>query len=349
MLVDRGGLWYRVLSARYGEEAGRLAVGGRRVSSWWRGISRIRDGESTSGSWFAESIARRAGDGRDTFFWTDPWLEGVPLSVRFRRLYDLSLHRTSTVDAICELGWEEGGAAWQWRRQLWAWEEELLAECRNLLLNVVLQPNFSDKWIWRHDIDNGYSVRDAYALLTSTGYQGADATSNLIWHKQVPVKVSLLAWRLFRNRLPTKDNLATRNVIPHDSQLCVNGCGGLETAHHLFLSCLVFAPLWGEVTSWIDISPAAQISLQDHFIQFIHSSGGQRARRSFLQLIWLCCIWVIWHERNNRIFKAKETTIYQMLDKVKAFSLWWLKASNTYVGVNSHMWWSNPFVCMGIN
>jgi len=27
MLVDRGGLWYRVLVVRYGEEAGRLGAG----------------------------------------------------------------------------------------------------------------------------------------------------------------------------------------------------------------------------------------------------------------------------------------------------------------------------------
>ncbi|GAU50875.1 hypothetical protein TSUD_88620 [Trifolium subterraneum] len=152
-----------------------------------------------------------------------------------------------TVDAMCELGWEDGGAAWQWRRQLLAWEEEKLAECRTLLLNVVLQPNISDKWVWRHDINNGYSVRDAYTFLTHAASHGADATPDLIWHKQVPMKVSLLAWRLLRNRLPTKDNLVTRNIIPQDFQLCVHGCGGLETTHHLFLSYSVFAPLWGAV------------------------------------------------------------------------------------------------------
>ncbi|MCI85851.1 receptor-like kinase, partial [Trifolium medium] len=42
MLVDRTFLLYRVLAARYGEEAGRLKAGGRRGSSWWREISRIR-------------------------------------------------------------------------------------------------------------------------------------------------------------------------------------------------------------------------------------------------------------------------------------------------------------------
>lgn len=34
LLVDRGGLWYRVLVARYGEVNGRLEVGGRSISCW---------------------------------------------------------------------------------------------------------------------------------------------------------------------------------------------------------------------------------------------------------------------------------------------------------------------------
>jgi hypothetical protein len=36
MLVDREGLWYRVLVARYGEERGRLCEAGRKGSAWWR-------------------------------------------------------------------------------------------------------------------------------------------------------------------------------------------------------------------------------------------------------------------------------------------------------------------------
>jgi len=44
LLVDRGSLWYRVLVARYGEEYGRLVVGGQSVSSWWREVASIRDG-----------------------------------------------------------------------------------------------------------------------------------------------------------------------------------------------------------------------------------------------------------------------------------------------------------------
>jgi hypothetical protein len=42
MLVDRGGLWFRVLAARYGVDRGRLREAGRRGSSLWREIASIR-------------------------------------------------------------------------------------------------------------------------------------------------------------------------------------------------------------------------------------------------------------------------------------------------------------------
>jgi hypothetical protein len=42
-------MWYRVLAARYGEEVGRLTVGGRSSSVWWREVSRIHDDVSAVG------------------------------------------------------------------------------------------------------------------------------------------------------------------------------------------------------------------------------------------------------------------------------------------------------------
>ncbi|MCI43573.1 protein kinase, partial [Trifolium medium] len=69
---------------------------------------------------FAKGIERRVGNGVETFFWSDPWLGGIPLSVRYRHLFDLSLNKSSTVAVMSDLGWGVGGAAWSWRCQLWA-------------------------------------------------------------------------------------------------------------------------------------------------------------------------------------------------------------------------------------
>jgi len=78
------------------------------------------------------------GNGGHTLFWIDRWVCDVPLQVRFSRLFELLENKLLTVAQMFQLGWEEGGDAWKWRRGLWAWEEELLVECRLLLLSVVL-------------------------------------------------------------------------------------------------------------------------------------------------------------------------------------------------------------------
>jgi hypothetical protein len=38
------------------------------------------------------------------------------------------------------LGWEVGGEAWVWRRELWVWEEKMVNECQALLHDFSL-PN----------------------------------------------------------------------------------------------------------------------------------------------------------------------------------------------------------------
>jgi hypothetical protein len=59
-----------------------------------------------------------------------------------------------------------------------------------------------------------------------------------------------------------------RHIIHPDAGLCVTGCGGVETAHHLFLSCPVFAPLWNLIRSWVGTYSAGPSLLHDHFLQF---------------------------------------------------------------------------------
>ncbi|PNX94360.1 glutamate-gated kainate-type ion channel receptor subunit GluR9 [Trifolium pratense] len=117
-----------------------------------------------------------------------------------------------------------------------------------------------------------------------------DVAENLIWHSQVPLKVSIFAWRLLRDRLPTKVNLVTRGGLSSTAHSCIFGYGEAELAHHLFISCSTVGSLWDLVRSWIGIPLVDFTTLRDHFVQFASSAGGSRARRSFLQLIWLVCV-----------------------------------------------------------
>ena len=173
MLVDREGLWYLVLVARYGEVGGRL--GGRSCSSWWQEVGRIRNGDGgVGGRWFSDSVSRKVGDGTDTLFWYHIWCGGVPLRERFSRLFELAVDKTDIVANMFSLGLVHGGEGWRWRRRLWAWEENVLDECRALLLDVSLFPNITDTWVWLPDPIGGYSVRGAYELLTAIDNSNID-------------------------------------------------------------------------------------------------------------------------------------------------------------------------------
>jgi hypothetical protein len=45
--------------------------------------------------------------------------------------------------------------------------EDLLGECRALLVNVVVHSDVSDRWQWDPNPHEGYTVRGAYQALTS--------------------------------------------------------------------------------------------------------------------------------------------------------------------------------------
>jgi len=90
------------------------------------------------------------------------------------------------------------------------------------------------------------------------------------------------------------------------------------------------------------------LQVTDHFNQFVHATCGYAPRRLFLQLIWFCCIWVIWNERNQRLFANKVNTMVQLLEKVKMYSLRWWKSKNVCFPFGYHLWWQHPLVCLGI-
>ncbi|XP_039687072.1 uncharacterized protein [Medicago truncatula] len=254
-------------------------------------------------------------------FRSDRWIGESPLCVRFRRLFELTENKSMFVADLLSIDSERWGEVWRWRRRLWQWEEELLDECRALLLDVSLNPNVSDSWVWLPDPSGGYTVRGAYSLLISQVPPVADYDLDLVWHKQVPLKVSVFAWRLIRDRLPTRTNLIARRVLSPDMSSRVADCGHPESARHLFLLCDTFGSLWHLVRDWIGCFGVDTDNISYHFLQFTHLIGGGAARRSFMQLIWLLCAWVVWNERNNRMFNHVVTPIPCLLDKIKLLSL----------------------------
>ena len=144
-------------------------------------------------------------------------------------------------------------------------EEDLVAECRILLLTVALQVDIDDVWIWTPDPVDGYSISGAYRLFTDRRPPSQFVPVDLLWRREVPLKVSGFAWRLFRSPLPTKVNLFRRRIIPSEAQWCVTGCDIQESENHLYLNCGVFGQIWPLVRNWLGVCATDPSNVMDLF------------------------------------------------------------------------------------
>lgn len=169
-----------------------------------------------------------------------------------------------------------------------------------------------------------------------------------IWHKQIPIKVSLFVWRLLRNRLPTRENMLWRRVLQVHGSECVYGCGVHETVNHLFIGCDIFSSLWTHVLHWLCISSVLSGDIRQHLFQFTNMAGLPRATYSFLKIIWFASVWAIWKERNNRVFQNMACDSSIIVEKVKLNSFLWLKSSKALFSYSYHDWWKHPLPCMGV-
>ena len=158
----------------------------------------------------------------------------------------------------------------------------------------------------------------------------------------------LFAWRLFWDRLPTKDNLFCCGVLDQNSLECVAGCGSVESSVHLLLHCNFFASVWHIIYNWLGISAGAPQHFPDHFIQFSYLASLSKVRQSILQVIWFATVWKIWKERNNRLFIDKICSVTQVVDKIKFLTFMWLKTNFNTLPFNLHGWWFSPFTMLDI-
>jgi hypothetical protein len=169
---------------------------------------------------------------------------------------------------------------------------------------------------WVLDPINGYSVKGTYQFLTLPDTSMVRGLFDAAWLKQVPLKVSIFVWRLLRNRLPTKDNLFRRRALHQDDIYCIGGCGSMESTCHLLIRCDIFGSVWYRVYRWLGIYFISPDSVSDHLHQFGHMAGLPRFTHSYFKVIWHACVWIVWKERNNRIFKDKAEDLEQLFDNV---------------------------------
>lgn len=219
--------------------------------------------------WFQKGLRRRLGKGNKIKFWEDVWLGNLSLKEIFPRLYNMSECKDKFIE---ELG--------EWVRENWEWSlswRRLVGRkiwLLNLVLTAHLDRETDDRWIWFVDDSKNYTSNSAYKLLLSSCAPSEPVLGldnhifKHFWKSKAPTKVLAFSWQVLLNRLPTKTNLFTRNVLNDNEQLSCVICGAnTESAEHLFLSCPYVSQIWRKIYAWLGHHLVVPSNVVDLFLQ----------------------------------------------------------------------------------
>lgn len=147
----------------------------------------------------------------------------------------------------------------------------------------------ADSVEWSLTASKNFSVKSLYNKLTE---RNALDIARGLWKAGLPLKIKIFMWQMFRNRLPTSDNVAKRNG-PADGSCAMCGVG--EDANHVFFRCHLAKFAWSAVrdalhSNWNPASGADLLTI----IKTQKGTSGSIAWRCVRALLW-----ALWTTRNK--------------------------------------------------
>ncbi|XP_057744025.1 uncharacterized protein LOC130961983 [Arachis stenosperma] len=277
----------------------------------WKDICQLNIKEQRIREKMVTGLGMEVGNGRSTLFWEDNCLQGGPLKASFPKLFSISNQQGSMIGDCGFWDVFEWICNFQWRRELFQWELELVHQLQERLRPVKLSTGKKDNVVWKFDNKGVFSTNSFMQVLQSetlldeiTSY----SFTSSIWRGVVPPRIEIFSWFVLVGRVNTKERMTRLGVIIHSNNICVLYKKDLESVQHLFL---LYELTWQVWCTWLRSFGRAW-TIPGIMIELFESWTGRHNRKQE-QKMWLtrffAVIWNIWLERNDSIFNNKEAGV----------------------------------------
>ncbi|OVA10833.1 Reverse transcriptase zinc-binding domain [Macleaya cordata] len=261
--------------------------------------------------------------GAKTSFWVDLWgaNQTEPLKNIAPNLFRISTKKAGQVKDFVIL---DTPGSWniEFSRDIRNTEIPSLARLLAVIGDNPPQLNDqSDFCSWSLTNKGIFTVKSLYDYLSgssSTGYP-----TKLIWNPKIPFKINFFFWLASLHKLLTLDNLKKRGH--HIANGCYFCLQQEETTPHLLLHCSFTQRIWDEILprfGWCWACPGSVISLAHSW----SSHGFSKTGKLLWQFVPASIFWVIWLERNRRIFDNKSKDPIALSHEVKSLIHFWVSS-----------------------
>ncbi|GLT75161.1 hypothetical protein SLA2020_469070 [Shorea laevis] len=184
----------------------------------------------------------------------------------------------------------------------------------------------------------GYTTKHAYRFLEISSSCLDKSYCKIIWSPFTPSKVSIFAWRLFLNRLPTKDNLIIRGVDLASNPNCVL-CGDyIDRAPQSYLCHLPLFSKCLEVGLLLVGVPFILTANAPLLITELCSLMDARKSWNCWALSILTTAWTIWYFRSGIVFNKLNWEENNIYDLIQAKTFCWIKGKSKSIVFNFGDW-----------
>lgn len=122
---------------------------------------------------------------------------------------------------------------------------DLLNQIKSNLKLFVPSLNVVDTWLWLANPKGTYTVHSAYACLQESDFDIGKDPFKSPWCVPAPSNVVAFTWKVFHDKIQTRDNLKTREVISSQVDARCPLCASHEESYsHLHFSCPTAWIVW---------------------------------------------------------------------------------------------------------
>jgi len=195
---------------------------------------------------------------------------------------------------------------------------------------ITLQQGVQDVFLWKWTSDHCFSTASAYWAFFIGQHEIPGAK---ILHKsRAPGKCKFFLWLALHDRCWTAERRKRHNLQDDDS--CALCDQESESIDHLLLGCSFARELWFNILlrlRWHFLTPG---NLDESLADWWSRSRKrlQKADRKCFDSLVILTSWMIWKERNARIFDSKQLTVAELLLRVKEEADVWLLAGFKQIG-----------------
>ncbi|PUZ57515.1 hypothetical protein GQ55_5G438400 [Panicum hallii var. hallii] len=260
---------------------------------------------------FSASVTVSVGNGERTLFWSDNWINGRSVGQIAPNLVTMISKRTARQRTVAQ-----APSGHRWVRDI----------SGGLSIPVLME--YIRLWGLLADFQLGTGRTGFISMALDCGWQLHGKGATRIWKSWAPPKVKFFTWLATKGKIWTADRRRRHGLDAHDTcWLCDQEP---ETCDHILVNCSYAKQLWWDALITLDCTcsfASQQLTLQDWW------SHGRRLqakeRRKGFDTLFMLIIWLLWKERNARLFDQRSSSADQLLQLIKLEIRIWVEAGAT--------------------